>query len=201
MLANPQKDSSGRVRDHSIELPDRWVQLHVLKRNTLFVPTGTSDGPSETDIQHLRHTALYNGTWANENRKSHFDNWTSARLGSRKIDFTWTGATIFYKKDVTADFLHDLRTKLNSERLDTDDIYPTQQDLTAYEMRRSLMIRDLNFNLTLPHHLRFHRTSLMKRRTRRHSKRRMNQLRPRDNLTISLTCHTGTGASTVWKVS
>jgi hypothetical protein len=135
MLANPKKDSAGRLRDHWIELPDRWVRLHVLKRNTLFVPTGTSDGPSETDIQHLRHTALYNGNCVSETRKSHFDNWTSARLGSRKIDFTWTGATIFYKKEVTANFLHDLRIRLNSERLDTDDAYPPQQDtdMTGYD--------------------------------------------------------------------
>jgi hypothetical protein len=169
MLANPKKDSSGRLRDHWIELPDRWVRLHVLKRNTLFVPTGTSDGPSETDIQHLRHTALYDGNCVKENRKSHFDNWTSARLGSRRIDFTWTGATIFYKKDVTADFLHDIRTRLNGERLDTDDIYPPQQDseMTGYDDEEITGDQQLELPPDTETPLEVHHTSLMKPKLQR----------------------------------
>jgi hypothetical protein len=64
--------------------------------------------------EHLNHAT----------RKTHFDNWTSARLGSRKIDFTWTGATIFFKKTVREDYLHRLRVTFNSERLDEDNVYP-----------------------------------------------------------------------------
>ena len=82
--------------DYWIKQPGAWVRVHRKPRRTLFVPTGTQDGPPVGDLESARITDVY-VVYSNEHREVR-DRWNNHLTASKELPYRWTGSTVFQLK-------------------------------------------------------------------------------------------------------
>ena len=72
------------------------MRVHRKPRRTLFVPTGTKDGPPVGDLETARITDVY-VVYSNEHREVR-DRWNNRLTATKELPYRWTGSTVFQLK-------------------------------------------------------------------------------------------------------
>ena len=95
-------DTSKQVSKHKFPQdrwerhPGCWVRVHTRPRKSLFIPTGTKDGPNINDLDRNRVTDI---RFCDDDKTETIrDQWMSSGGRSRTFKKRWTGCSIFQLK-------------------------------------------------------------------------------------------------------